>query len=340
MRFALAAWLLVVGAAVAEFGCTDNTKTQVVTGRVATQGAIAVRAVSGDTVVTAARVRTDGSFTLQLPAGRHYRLEVLTTTGVHHVVGISGGVFVDMSFKVCEPSAPFDLGGFANACDPNDPMCVKCEPGDSNCGAPCDPMTDPTCACDPSDPTCVKCDPSDPNCMPPPCDPSDPNCMPPPPPCDPMVDPTCGCDPNDPMCGKCSDPSDPNCVPPPPCDPSDPSCMPPPCDPSDPMCQPCDPTDPDCKMCLPGDPNCSGCDPMVDASCPTPPPPCEDPMDPTTCKDPCMVDPALCGCDPSTEMTCWPSPEPCTSDGTMCTPDGNFMPANIPIDFGCKEAGG
>ena len=291
MRLSLALLL-----AVAALGCTDS-KSQVVTGRVTTGGAVAVRAVSGDSVITAGRVRTDGSFTLVLPAGHRYRLEVLTATQVHHVVAIRDGVLVDLDFQVCAPKAPFDLGMFGDACDPSDPMCGKCDPGDPTCGAPCDPMSDPDCGCDPSDPTCGKCDPNDPMCVPPPCDPSDPTCV---------------------MC-----------------DPSDPSCAPP-CDPMDPMCQPCDPTDPDCKMCMPGDPNCGTCDPMLDASCPTPPPPCENPMDPNTCKDPCMEDPALCGCDMATEMTCWPPPETCTSDDKMCTPDGNYMPANMPTDFGCK----
>jgi hypothetical protein len=67
------AWLVAL-CAVAGFGCAGDGKTQVLTGRVGTQGAIAVRAVVADSVVTAAQVRSDGSFTIALPAGRDYRL--------------------------------------------------------------------------------------------------------------------------------------------------------------------------------------------------------------------------------------------------------------------------
>jgi hypothetical protein len=370
MRSALTAWLAAACAAVGS-GCTEPTKTQVLTGKVTTRDAIAVRAIDGTTVVTAARVRSDGRFTLQLPRGHRYRLEVLTGSGVHNVVRGAGGALGDLEFEVCEPTDPFDMGGFGEpGCDPmTDPDCKPCGPNDPNC------MPPPPC--DPNDPACIPpCDANDPMCVPPPpCDPSDPNCMTPPPPCAPATDPDCKCYPGDPNCpppcdpmtdpscggGGTCDPSDPNCVPPP-CDPSDPMCAPPPCDPAtDPNCKcdawsgvcepvppPCDPNDPTCA-CQPGDPNCPTCDPMIDATCPTPPPPCEDPMDPDTCKDPCMVDPLSCGCgsDPGTmqpdgtiseDNTCWPPPEPCTSDS--CSDP--WTPENPPGDFGCGDgtAGG
>jgi len=86
----LKAWLFAT-CAIAGFGCTSDPKTQLLTGKLSTTNAIAVRAVDGTTIVTAARVRTDGSFTLQLPAGHHYRLEVLTATGVHNIVATKNG---------------------------------------------------------------------------------------------------------------------------------------------------------------------------------------------------------------------------------------------------------
>src|SRR2546422_4946698 len=53
-------------------GCSGATSTQVMTGRVSTNGAIAVRAVTAaGTVITAGRVRTDGSFTLALRSEEH-----------------------------------------------------------------------------------------------------------------------------------------------------------------------------------------------------------------------------------------------------------------------------
>jgi hypothetical protein len=199
-------------------------------------------------------------------------------------------------------------------------MCVPpppCDPTtDANC---CDPMTDPNCKpwpCDPMTyPMCgARCDPTYPNCVPP---------------CDPMTDPNCGT--------MCTDPTDPNCQPPPPCDPT-----------TDPMCK-CWPGDPNCVMCDPmTDPNCGGttCDPNVDPMCPTPPPPCTDPMDPNTCKDPCVVDPLACGCgmtdpntptmDPPDDNTCWPPPEPCMMG--QC-PDEPWWPEHPPGDFGCGDDG-
>jgi hypothetical protein len=318
------AWLIALCAA---SGCTSSPATQVVTGRIDTaQGAVAVRAVVDNTVATAAEVHSDGSFTLSLPAGARYQLEVLTSNGVKHLVTRDGTSLRGLSFKVCEPVPPFDVGHVGapgkGCSDPSDPNC-KCDPAtDPTCGAPCDP-NDPKCP----PPPCK--DPSDPNCKPPPggCDPStDPNCKPPPPPpCDPNKDPSCkpppGCDPS----------TDPNCKPPPPppCDPSkDPNCKPPPggCDPKDPNCppSPCkDPADPSCKCNDPTTPGCA--------------PPCPDPTDPKSCKDPCVEDPASCGCKLD-EPNCWPEPPKCDPNDA-CKPDGSVVPDHPPGDFGCKESG-
>ena len=300
-------WLLAV-CAVAGVGCTEGSSTQVVTGRVTTSGALAVRAVTADSTVTAAQIRSDGSFTLALPAGKRYRLEVLTTSGVRHVLSHTATGLGALSFQVCEPVDPWDIGGVGDGnmgpgtgggggngdpCDPTDPNCKP---------LPCmDPM-DPACGCDPSG---VCPPPPPPPCM----DPSDPNCKPPEP-----------CQPGDPSCGTvCTDPTDPNCMPPPPicADPTDPYCK---CDAAG-TCPP--------PTCAPGDTMCP----------PEPPPPCADPTDPQSCKDPCMADPATCGCaieDPN----CWPPPQPpdCDPAGTMCDPGmGGMTPDHPPGDFGCKE---
>jgi len=353
--------------------CSGDPSTQVLTGRVdTTKGAVAIRAISDGEIVTAAQVRTDGSFTLELPAGSRYRLEVLTRSGVKNIVARAGTGLRDFSFKVCEPVAPFDVGGVGDPntdgmCGPNDPNCTPgCDPP-----PPCTDPMDPMCKCQ-ADGTC--CQPGDPNCEPTPCsDPMAPNCEPPP--CNDPMDPSCNCQAN----GTCCQPGDPSCEPPPPCtDPMDPNCGG--CDPMtgtgcgcmDPMdpsccdangnCPPppppyCDPmTDPSCKCNAdgtcppvpcndPSDPNCmgGGCD--ANGTCPPPTcndpnepgcaPPCEDPMDPTSCKDPCVNDPATCGCM-SNEPNCWPPPEPCDANG-MCEPGDGMTPDNLPEDFGCKD---
>lgn len=299
MKSSLPALLLALCAAA---GCSDQPSTQVLTGRVTTSGATAVRAVSNGTVVTAARVRSDGSFTLSLPAGTNYQLQVLTSGGVQHVLNGHAA----LAFDVCHPTDPFDLGGVGHGGG------TGLGSGSGGCGMPPPPDN-----CDPATGLC--CDAAG-NCMPMPCDPmTDPSCQPPPPPnCDPTTDPMCpppGCDPS----------TGSGCMPPP-CDPSTGSgCMPPPCDPTtDPSCQPPPP-----PMCDPSG-TCM-CDPTTDADCPTPPPPCTDPTDPQTCQDPCMGDPMQCGCDPSGTQPCWPPPPPCDASGNCM----GMVPDHPPGDFGC-----
>lgn len=287
------AWLVALWGAALGFGCTDTGQTQVLTGRIDTTGVVAIRAVSGDDVVTAAPVTSDGSFRIALPSGARYRLEVLTSSGVKQVIEHRSGGWSTLELKVCVPQAPFDLGGVGNS------------------NEMCDPMTDPSCKPPCGDPP-----------PPPPCtNPMDPNCQP----------PGCG-GPNEPPCPNCMDPTDPNCKPPEPpsCGgPNEPPCPPPPCmDPNDPMCKPCMPGDPNCDGtgggCMPGDPNCGGSDPN-----------CMDPMDPETCKDPCVIDPMQCGC-PVMEPNCWPPPEPpMCQPGEMCDPNGGMTPTNVPSNFGC-----
>jgi hypothetical protein len=311
----LRVWLL--AACAVAFGCSERSN-QVLTGHVdTTQDAVAVRAVSGDAVVTAAAVRSDGSFTLVLPAGTNYRLELLTRTGaVKHLAASASGQLREVAFKVCAPVDPYDMGGVGDPgkyggtdCQPGDPNC-KCDPNNGTCPPPpkCDPTTDPKCppppppCSDPSDPNC-KCDPSNGTvCPPPSCGgPNEPPC-----PCDPTKDPNCapGCGgTNQPPC-KCDPSTDPNCPPPPP--------------------PGTDPSDPNCKCANSTDPGCA--------------PPCPDPTDPNSCKDPCVEDPSTCGCKAG-DPNCWPNPDPCKEANGCCKQDESVTSEHAPGDFGCKESG-
>ena len=107
------AWLAPILALAA---CTEPAGQQVLTGHVGTQsGVIAIRAVSGSKVVTAAQVRRDGSWTLALPVGTTYHLEMLTSTnGVKHVIAGTGGSQHELTFDVCKPQDPWDCGGAGN----------------------------------------------------------------------------------------------------------------------------------------------------------------------------------------------------------------------------------
>ncbi|MGE0870634.1 MAG: hypothetical protein AB7P03_18860 [Kofleriaceae bacterium] len=320
--------LLAALCALAGVACSNDSTEQIVTGRVATSGAVAVRAITGNDVVTAARVQSDGTFTIALPAGHDYRLEVLTSAGARRLnAGTKGG----SSFRVCHAVDPFDLGAIGHAA--HGPDGGACPPGHGSGGGSSGTCTDPSGNC-PEDPS-----------LPPPCPnpdasgdcPNDPT-PPPPPPCSDPNDPACGCDP----AGNC----EPVPPPPPPCtDPNDPACG---CDPAgncEPPPTPCtDPTEPcgcdsagNCHPlpppppCTdPNDPYCK-CDDVGNCPVPQPAPPwCVDPADPT-CEDQCAIEPWYCGC-PTEDVTCWPEPVPSPS----CDPS-SMAPQWLPKDFGCEE---
>ena len=146
MRIRFCALALAVAA-----GCSTTPDDQVIAGNVTTSGALAVRAISDGNVVTAARVRSDGSFTLSLPALTQFQLEVLTRAGVQHVIDTHAAV---LAFRVCAPTAPYDLGGMGHGsgsggCDQPPPMCDPatgmCCDANGNCMPECDPMSDPNC---------------------------------------------------------------------------------------------------------------------------------------------------------------------------------------------------
>jgi hypothetical protein len=302
----------------------------------AKHNAVGVRAVSGDDVLTAAAIRSDGTFSLILPKGHEYRLELMLRTGtVKHFTTKKNGKLTGLAFKVCEPQDPWDMGGTepgtggGGMCtDPTDPNCKPpCDPASGEMcpepPPPCDPMTDPGCG--------GGCDPSTGMCPPPTCtDPTDPNCGM----CVPQPDGTCE--------PKCDPMTDPNCEPPPPPPPCDPTtgmgCEPPKCDPSTGMGD-CPVGCTDWYNCCPdGSMDCIPPEPCTDPNAPGCAPPCEDQMDPTSCKDPCVLDPAQCGCMPG-EPNCWPPPDDgggCCSGGTgMCDPDDAVTPDSPPDDFGC-----
>jgi hypothetical protein len=310
------------------FGCSDGgASSQILTGRIDTthtSGVVAIRAVTGDAVISATEISSDGRFRIALPAGSKYRLEVLTTTGVKPMLHVDGG-WKSMEVKVCVPTAPFDMGNVGKAsemCDPStDPNCDPGMPPPTGCTDPMDPN------CPPPDPMCTN--PMDPDCKPPPpppcMDPMDPSCQPPS--CGGMNEPPCPPDP-------CTNPMDPDCKPPPPppcMDPMDPNC-------ADPgggtMCE--DPMDPEtCKDPCVIDPMSCGCD-AGEMNCwpPPGPTPCTgDPMDPPNPMDPK---------DPTTPPTP-PNPmDPGTGGmgggggGPTCDPDDGMSPSNVPGSFGCK----
>ena len=93
------------------FACgTSTPSTQTVTGSVTTTDAVAVRAVAGSAVVAATTVASDGSFALAVPVGT-YRLELVTATGaVDPVYADAAGTYRDLTFRVCRPGDPVDVG--------------------------------------------------------------------------------------------------------------------------------------------------------------------------------------------------------------------------------------
>jgi hypothetical protein len=235
MKSLLSALLL---AACAAAGCSDQPSTQLLTGRVTASGALAVRALSSGSVITAARVRSDGSFVLSLPPGTGYELQVLTGSGVQDVLD---GHASPLEFTICHSTHLFDLGGLGQGGGSASPVCDSTT--DPNCPPPaCDPNTGSNCPPPPMCDSSGKCT----------CDPTtDPNC-PPPPACDPSTGVNC------PLCDasgncKCDPTTDPTCpLPPPPC---------------------ADPTT--CKDPCASDPLQCGCDPSTSQTCWPAPPPCD-----------------------------------------------------------------
>ena len=329
---------------------------QIVSGRVARHNfaseVVGVRAVSGDTAAAWSAVALDGSFSLELPAGAEYRMEVVTAAGSHGFVGSAGGSTHALSFAVCSAGAPFDVGhvhGWAQSdgekpgddCDDPPPPCDdagNCCFDDGTCCFP-----DGSC-CFPGG-TC--CAPGEP-CEPPPCNPGpDGNCDPEPP-CEPGPDGTC--DPGTPPCDLdtgencCDDPAEDGSCPGQPCKPGpDGTCddpePPPPCDPAtgqnccenprdDGSCpdQPCEPgpdgtCDDPTTPCEAGDPNCCE-NPAPDGSCPGQ---CEPGPD-GTCDDPTTP------CEPGPDGNCDQPPSPCDDyDDPSCWPQPGTPPcAGVP----------
>jgi hypothetical protein len=198
-------------------GCGTTDPTQLLTGKVdTTADAIAVRAVDGTRVVAAAEIADDSSFALAVPAGT-YQLEMLTRTGVRTLLTSSGGGYAALTFQVCSPGAPWNIGQVGNPGGnlgsgsgqppPPPPGC------DNNTGSNCPPPPPPPPGCGPDS------NGSDQSCPPPGCDAngSGQNCPPPPPPmCGPNQPAGSDCwPPPPPTCGS-ADANGSDCVPPPP----------------------------------------------------------------------------------------------------------------------------
>ncbi len=190
-----------------------ESAAQIVAGRVARHNfasqVVGVRALSGATAVAWSPVATDGRFSLELPAGADYRMEVVTTSGSHGFVASAEGSTRALRFDVCSAGVPFDVGhvhGWSQSDDEKpgddcgDPP-VPCD-DDGNCCFPDGTCDDPTTPpCDPGDPSCCDDPGPDGSCPPQPCEPGpDGNCDQPPAPCDDYDDPSCWPQPGTPPC--------------------------------------------------------------------------------------------------------------------------------------------
>ena len=350
-------------------GCVigGDPDTQTLEGRVDRAGfdgiVLGARVVQGDQVVATSRLDADGRFTLRIPEGTGYRLEVITSTGARPTVRLGDGSLIAHTFDVCDPIDPFDLGDVHDGGSFPDDWWPEEDPDDTGNGGGCDPGPDGTCT-DPDEP------PPDPGCdgdKPPWCPPDVPpdQCWDPcewdplacedpcalyPETCDPCAENPEWCE--DPCLENpewCEDPCE-NPGPDGSCDP----CLEHPelCDPcleNPDMCDPCviqpelcdDPCDPDPSQCDPCLEYPEMCDPCL--------------LYPELC-DPCLEHPELCECDnPGPDGTCWPpddgcdyddpntdpemcwppDDEPCDANG-ICEPDDCAVP-EFPIpDFGCE----
>ncbi len=110
---------LVMGAVMA--GCSGSSKPQPISGTVAQstfgQPVTQVQAVRAGKAAIVAPVAADGSFTLQLPAGKQYRLEFLSAGQTRLVFPRKVGA-LDWRFDVLGGGKTFDLGMVRNVGDP------------------------------------------------------------------------------------------------------------------------------------------------------------------------------------------------------------------------------
>src|SRR5262245_23824041 len=98
--------LTLLAAALAATGCADPPPGQSLSGRIATDDfpatVLGVRAVEDGVVVAHAPIDSQGRFTLRVPEGGHYRLEVVTRAGIHQFIvpDHAGGTRV-LAFDAC-----------------------------------------------------------------------------------------------------------------------------------------------------------------------------------------------------------------------------------------------
>src|SRR5678815_45934 len=140
-------------------GCADPPPSQTLSGRVATDDfparVLGVRAVEEGVVVAQGPVDANGRFSLNVPKGGHYRLEVVTRAGIHQFITPDHGSPRVMAFDACGDSYDFGDVGFWEEGDP----LPDCNGGDDGSGG--GDGTDPGQCTDPMDPDCNGgCDPS------------------------------------------------------------------------------------------------------------------------------------------------------------------------------------
>lgn len=153
IRISIATLTLAAGTLV--MGCTSDS-SQSVSGRVDQAGfpsaVSAVRVVRGSTTVAESPVAADGAFSLAIPTGAGYRIELVSAEQPGLVFPRSTGV-IEAAFTVKGSAAPFDLGTVrfigvasthvfrqdpAGAADGSDTADGECENGvDTTTGAIC-----------------------------------------------------------------------------------------------------------------------------------------------------------------------------------------------------------
>ena len=340
----IGAVLLTAAATVLACGTGPTDEIQVLRGRVtaADVGApvVGVRVMQGQRLVASRPVADDGSFTIEVPVGSDYRLEVVSRERAHGVAVHRGHGTRPMAlFDVCEAEPDVDLGDLDSGGDGNvgwgssDGDCLNppppCADGDGDCVEPCFEDEDGVLICGDPVPPCDEDD--SPFCddtPPPPCFEEDDGSWscddPPPPPCFEEDDGSWSCDDTPPPpCFEEDDGSwtcDDTDPPPPPCFEDDEGSWT--CDDTDPPPPPCFEDDDGSWVCVNTDP--PPCDPDDDGTCGWEPgcgdpENCDEPDAPCGgadteagwCDDICMTDPDLC----------WPTPDECSYDDPMCWPE-------------------
>lgn len=137
-------------------GCSSPAGSQTISGRVA-QSTFAspvdtVTVVKGGTGVLEAPVAADGSFTVIVPAGSGYRIELSSAATRAGLVSPRSSGAIDVTFAVRGSGAPFDLGMVRYVGDPAGTIFKQTGgtggDGDGECEDGIDPATHAVCVDD------------------------------------------------------------------------------------------------------------------------------------------------------------------------------------------------